>query len=441
MFSLTGRTLLALNNTEEQCEVPEEVEAGVGTEAARGLRGLVESIEGAKQSLKTVVDELGGLWPKLRDHLKARVVYSDPYSAKDESAFSPQRMQAGRAKILHVLNTIERERREIKDQQLPRGDPRIFAATRRLLAETPLGNSTYVRGQIDRFWDKVADGEIDNANIDEAALQQILGERALADVQHLTKHFFGVYILNLYNYWYNATFLNSTVLSETPLGDYGGGGSFGNGAPGADGGGFEFGGTGPGGGRCRNSFKHPLKCCKVGVSPYECCFGLGILCIPPLSHDLHWQYTTTDNVQQQWVKQCRPFRSFIGWWWNFIRGIVTIVVDVLGFVLSSRNFLDRTLSFVVYPHGTLPENWGGCLVGFSSSLWIVVIIGWLVAQFFATGLLVSLVLLFTTRMQGIYYMELIESRARAEDSRKPAPSTRGGRAPPPPPPPSGLSPV
>jgi hypothetical protein len=358
------------------------------------------------------MSELGDSFQRMRDtaietvyKLQTEAVFMDPFSAKDEPLFTEQRARRGKRRMIDALKIVETERAEIRTQRYAPDDPRAFVRSRKLLALIYDPTEAAERARIDAMWEKIVDLELQNSNIAPDALETLRAQQAINDLTLLAKHSVQVYIPALVRLFYGVD--NTTGPEPANLGDYSatytgtpGSGNFGSASPSAN---------------CENSFDDPLRCCTASSSPYDCCKGLppgGIFCFKPWPDAIFVTVTTNQNVCYQWSQSCRKFRSFADWWFNTFRVIITAVINVIQYEIPKTGFLSQIFKYVTFPNTKLPPNPLGCMIAYSSSLWISILVGYLIFLFLATQLITTLIVTTTSRMETITTLEMAQAFKR-----------------------------
>jgi len=246
--------------------------------------------------------------------------------------------------------------------RLMRGAANVLAAirdptSRRLFAS---GNAD-IDYYVNQFWDTAANTNIENTGISEESEVIFLANAALNDVRIIFSHTANVWLVGLYNYLYAQ---NVTVqdLDEAGL-DYA----------------YEVGGGGSTG-RCKNTLEEPLRCCTATTSPYGCCYGLPILCIPMVPDYFYAPITTLDNIDE-W--RCTKYNGFFEMWAGTTKTIVTAVVksSLLLAPGDFSGFAKTTLGWVTWPNFDVPPYSLQCMFVNGKYIMLGILILWILAVF------------------------------------------------------------
>lgn len=295
--------------------------------------------------IKTFFD---GELEKLMQRLE-KIEVDDPFSAKTVKVVGPESARRGKAKLLRVMSVIEEENQDKSSR---------FMRTRRLLAT---GNPT-VDYYVESFWDNVANANVEDAGISDYSLDNFLSDEALKDVRVLYSHTMEVWSVNIYNYLYDN---NVTIQDIDEMGlDYSYSGGLG---------GTPVGSTG----RCKNSLQKPLQCCKANTSPYGCCYGIPLVCIPMVPNYFYAPVTTRENMYN-W--KCDHFFGFLQAWIGTTKTIVTAVVNI-SLQLSPGDFsgiAKVTLGWVTYPNFEIPPYSIQCMFVNLNYLLLGILLIWII---------------------------------------------------------------
>jgi hypothetical protein len=410
-----GRSVLSVSSRNNSADINVNIEEHVQTDYAFMNSKLYEQIEIARREddarrmpggaeedvhwslrvarqIMDVYTRLGAASEKMSMEAR-RIMESariqDPNSARDDPMFGTERARKGQRRLMATLRMIDDERRDIKRKGLRRGDPQIFARTRKLLGGTWNISDYAIHIDMDAFWSKIADLELTNQNVDEAELEKILTQRALNDAKYLFKYTTQVMIPNVYNYWYNGNFSRDVKYDYAYSGQ------------GTDG----YTPAGGGSGTCQSTWANPLAGCTANTPPEQCCCGLKPLCLPRVNVILYWTVTTPETIDT-WL--CTPFVSYGDWWINVIRTLTTYLVDILQYEIgsSSTSILNKLLGWIVYPGLVTPVNAVPCIIWYSSTLWITLLGLWLLFVFIATQTFVEILIVITTRAEVITNVEM-----------------------------------
>jgi hypothetical protein len=331
-----GRTLLSVDN-------PEKVATPTnGGDDRLHPDGLWNTIS---RGLRQFTDEL------------SKISIEDPHSARSipiSSFGSLQAANRGKARIKRFLGIVEKE---LQNRSLN------FATTRKLMATGNPDIDQYVT----QFWDTVANTDVPNSGISDYGLDKFLTDQAFKDMRVFASNAMNVWVVNVFNLLYMEN-ITASDLDEYGL-DY----AYQGGA----------GGTPPGPtGRCKNSLQEPLKCCKANTSPYGCCYGIPLLCIPMVPDYFYTQITTSQNIDN-WL--CTEWNSFFKAWQSSIRTILTPILGV-ALQLTEESFpplVNTLLSPFVWPHYTVPAFSVQCMFVNLNYILLGIIIFWMLALFFA----------------------------------------------------------
>ena len=311
---------------------------------------------------------------------------------------SDKRARRGKAIFDRIKNTVLGEHREMKTAK--KTDPATtFKKSREItkgvvrgllslipedysLAIDGLGGSLdpRVEGYIDQFWLEISNVNVMFSGLTEANYEDFIRSQALMDMRYVMNQTFSNLIPNMYAYYYggNVTDLqpgNTTVTNgegREVEGDY----SFSNGAGGRGQGGMFFGSSpannavgANGKPLCKNTIVNPYQCCTPTATAYECCYGLPFLCFLPMPYSLVSGITTRENAAERWA--CRDFNSFFKEWYNSIRVLTTVGVNLTHTYVNNQgtNFVDRLLTGLTFPGLQLPVNPVGCMA--ANSIYIV----------------------------------------------------------------------
>ncbi len=284
---------------------------------------------------------------KLIDRLE-KIEVDDPYSAKTMRVVESNSARRGKAKLVRVLKVIEEERQDQNSR---------YSRTRKLLAT---GNPT-VDYYVDNFWESVANANVEDAGISDYSLENFLSEEALKDVRVLYSHTMEVWSVNIYNYLYDE---NVTVQDLDEMGlDYSYSGGLG-GSPAPT-------------GRCKNTLENPLQCCQANTSPYGCCYGIPLVCIPMVPDYFRAPVTNRQNMYN-W--KCEKFFGFGNAWISTTKTIVTAVVNI-SLQLSPGDFSGLakvTLGWVTYPNFEIPPYSVQCMFVNANYLMLGILIAWMI---------------------------------------------------------------
>lgn len=237
---------------------------------------------------------------------------------------------------------------------------------------------------VDQFWDTVANTNIQYTGINEEQTMELLSEQALRDLQIVFSHTSDVWLVNLYNFLFAE---NVTIqdLNEEGL-DYS----------------YEFGGS-VNTGRCKNTLAEPLRCCGPRTSPYGCCYGIPLICIPMVPDYFYTPVTTLENIDA-W--RCTRFKGFFNMWSGTVKVIVTATVR-FSLELSPVDFSGAAkffLGWVTFDGFVVPPFSVQCMFVNLKYILLGICIIWIVALFLATQ----------TISQMIIYVQLSSQNIRSE---------------------------
>jgi len=337
-----GRTLLSVEvegGEASESEVNTPPEEDFDGPAARGVWNIVnKGIDRLKEGL-------------------SKITIEDPHSARNipiTELVNQRAANRGKARFQRFLKVVQSE----LDNRTTN-----FAATRKLMATGNPDIDQYVTN----FWDTVANTDVSNAGISDYGLEKFLTDQALKDMRVFANNAMNVWVVNVFNLFYGEN-ITAADLDEYGL-DY----AYQGGA----------GGTPPGPtGRCVNSLQEPLKCCKANTSPYGCCYGIPLLCIPMVPDYFYTQVTDSQNIHF-WL--CGEWNTFFKAWQSSIR---TVLTPILGVALqlteeSFPPFINTLLSPFIWPHYTVPPFSVQCMFVNFNYILLGIIILWMLALFFA----------------------------------------------------------
>jgi hypothetical protein len=333
-----GRNLLGVQPPEEVGEETNEPPPE-GIITAKSIWGIVnEGLDNLKEGL-------------------SKIKVDDPHSTKSipiTELMSERAANRGKARLQRFLKIVQRELANRTSN---------FATTRKLMATGNPDIDQYVTN----FWDTVANTDIPNTGINDYGLDKFLVDQAFKDARVFANNAMNVWVVNVLNLFYGQNF-TAADLDEYGL-DY----AYQGGA----------GGTPPGPtGRCVNSLQEPLKCCKANTSPYGCCYGIPLLCIPMVPDYFYTQITTSQNINF-WL--CGEWNSFFKAWQSTIRTILTPILGVSLQLTESSfpPFVNTLLKPFVWPHYTVPPFSVQCMFVNFNYILLGIIILWMLALFFA----------------------------------------------------------
>jgi len=400
--SSTTRTLQSVDPASDSPTTDdlEQAEQGAGPiEAITSFTHLASAVGVAIEEAKRVAaHELA--------RLIAEATIVDPHSSRVERLFTPERAARGKRRLLHVLETAQRESAEVL---LARATGRqTFAVTRRLMGLG--GNATgstlleRARTAMGAFWDAVAEQQVAAAAVDSSTVLSAKQQKAAADTEYLFRHAALVWAPSLLQYYYHTNYSgveanDYAVLSQEML-NLGGGLT----VPATS---ASFGATaGSGNGTCYNTWAEPLRCCTYITSPYDCCRGLEPFCIPPITTFFYWPPATLQNIDEY---RCPAQQQVYGWWKSLIQLSFTLFLMVTNYVLPVGPIWDKIFGWLQYPGGAIPPLTFQCLVIFSDSFFLSLLIVWAIALFVATGWVADIVLLTTTRAEIVEAVEQLNA--------------------------------
>jgi hypothetical protein len=334
-------------NEESFDEKPKETSGGAA-EGAMGS-GPVGGAAGVWNIINKGLD-------RLKEGL-AQIKVDDPHSAKSvpiTHLVNDQAAMRGKARVQRFLRIVQNE---LDDRSTN------FATTRRLMATGNPDIDQYVTN----FWDTVSNTDVSNNGISDYGLDKFLSDQAFKDMRVFASNAKNVWVVNVYNLFYG------TNITASDLDEYGLDYAYQGGA----------GGTPPGAaGRCVNSLSEPLKCCKANTSPYGCCYGIPLLCIPMVPDYFYTQITTSQNIHF-WL--CGEWNTFFKAWQSTIR---TVMTPILGVALqltesSFPPFVNTLLSPFIWPNYTVPPFSVQCMFVNFNYILLGIIILWMLALFFA----------------------------------------------------------
>lgn len=338
----------------------------------------------------------------------ANIMIQDPYSARVDPLISPERARRGQMIIVRVLRMIDREIREVRNKTA--AGEQTFPVSRKLF---DLGNVTTPEGEINSFWDLVADLELKNQNVHELELTKIMTQRALDDTQYLANHVFNVAIPGIFQYFYGVNY------ATQPPSDYATANGFTEGS-------FMGGSASNNTEKCKFDFNKPLKCCDAKATPPDCCYGFPYLCLPMISEKVFPVVTTLDNAE---VWYCSDFTTFGNWWYNTFRVFSTALCSTS---LPVKSFF----GVFAYSNNQLPPGTVQCMIWRSWPLWASLAGVWVIAVILTSGILIEFANIMLSGMQTVGVMQQVQNitaavsiaRARANIKRKAAKRAKEARA-------------
>jgi hypothetical protein len=340
-----------------------------------------------------------------------KLTTSDPHSTKDESMFSEQNARKGKVVLLMALELLQKEVDDVRINKKDSSHPENFAGMRKLTSTWTEG-APALNATISALWDRLADSQASGMySVSQAVLDEYYTSQVEEDVNYLFKHTMDGNLPNLLNFFYGLNYSAHDLgfgagVNKDPDVDY----STNYGGSGA---GDEFGG---GGGNddvveeCRNSFDKPLKCCKAGVSSYNCCKGLWPFCIRGLPWWLYATPQTKDNVDEQW--RCAHFVGFFDYLWNSLRVATTVIFRWLSYATGDPGIYVKVFGGLVYPDLETPPNWFGCMVVYSTPVWISLLAVWLLFIIIASQRATQMSLLVMAKSDNIALWDKIQSIER-----------------------------
>jgi hypothetical protein len=255
-----------------------------------------------------------------------------------------------------------------------------FFRTRKLMMTGDPSVDYYV----DRFWDRVANENIQYTGLNEEQTMELLSEQALRDFRVVYSHTADVWLVNLYNYLFAANF-TAQDFDENGL-DYA----------------YEFGAS-VNAGRCKNTLSEPLRCCGPKTSPYGCCYGIPLICIPMVPDYFYTPVTTLENIDA-W--RCTRFKGFFNMWSGTVKVIVTAVVrfSLELFPVDFSGPAKFFLGWVTFDGFVIPPFSVQCMFVNLKYILIGICIIWIVVLFITTQ----------TIAQMIMYVKLSSDNIRSE---------------------------
>lgn len=255
-----------------------------------------------------------GLW-----HLSSQI--QDMGRHRMPLSFASASARRGKARTQKIIRTIYDEFSNKTSR---------FLRTRKLMSTGDPVFDEYVG----KFWDKVANTDVQYLGLNEEEKVEFLAEQALRDVQIIYAHTTQVWLVNIYNYLWGEN-ITTTDLDEDGL-DYS----------------YELGSSTPRT-RCRNTLQEPLRCCGPTTSPYGCCYGIP-LCIVMVPDYFYAPITTLENIDN-W--KCEKFDGFFLAWGSLIKLIVTAVVNIsLALVPGDFSSVEMFfLSWVTFENFEIPS--------------------------------------------------------------------------------------
>jgi hypothetical protein len=130
--------------------------------------------------------------------------------------------------------------------------------------------------------------------------------------------------------------------------------------------------------------------------------------------------TDKDNIDEQW--SCSKFVTFQGYLYNTVRVFVTVTMRTFGLEKDDGSLYSTVLGWLAYDDNRLPPNWGGCMIMYSTPIWIGIDILMVLYVFVSTQTLGMILAHTNTKSDALalhHHILAIEHSVKSDTSRNP----------------------